>query len=260
MKINGININGMNIISEQNGGATEFGPESFDPSDTDQADFDLKFIYQKRRSYLVGVITEEVYQVLLPHLNSLRKGTGETTRSGALMVRLYKPGEPIVFDQELLTTEDYHYPNIIKAYSVEYTEDIFDPTENIDSYRIVAIDMIWCREDTLFERLIKLVNLIPTKVSKYRGVYTKYIYKVLKQLHPDLGISKKAMFVVDSHVQDLFLRIAEEASRLARYTYRKEITEREIAVATRLVLPEMLANHATREGRCVLERYKQSNQ
>ena len=42
-----------------------------------------------------------------------------------------------------------------------------------------------------------------------------YIYKVFKQVHPDVGVSTKAMKIMDSFVNDAFERIADEASRLA---------------------------------------------
>ena len=45
--------------------------------------------------------------------------------------------------------------------------------------------------------------------------YGIYIYKVLKQVHPDTGVSSKAMSIMNSFVNDLFERIAGEASRLA---------------------------------------------
>ena len=47
--------------------------------------------------------------------------------------------------------------------------------------------------------------------------YGIYIYKVLKQVHPDTGVSSKAMSIMNSFVNDLFERIAEEFSRLAHY-------------------------------------------
>ncbi|XP_061286526.1 histone H2B type 2-E-like [Bos javanicus] len=45
--------------------------------------------------------------------------------------------------------------------------------------------------------------------------YSVYVYKVLKQVHPDTGISSKAMGIMNSFVNDIFERIAGEASRLA---------------------------------------------
>ena len=45
--------------------------------------------------------------------------------------------------------------------------------------------------------------------------YGIYIYKVLKQVHPDTGVSSKAMSIMNSFCNDLFERIAGEASKLA---------------------------------------------
>merc|ERR1712071_429130 len=54
--------------------------------------------------------------------------------------------------------------------------------------------------------------------------YGIYIYKVLKQVHPDTGVSSKAMSIMNSFVNDLFERIAAEASKLAQYNKRSTIT------------------------------------
>uniref|UniRef100_A0A9J7Z2D0 Core Histone H2A/H2B/H3 domain-containing protein n=1 Tax=Cyprinus carpio carpio TaxID=630221 RepID=A0A9J7Z2D0_CYPCA len=40
--------------------------------------------------------------------------------------------------------------------------------------------------------------------------YAIYVYKVLKQVHPDTGISSKAMGIMNSFVNDIFERIAGE--------------------------------------------------
>ncbi|CAL8139022.1 unnamed protein product [Orchesella dallaii] len=66
---------------------------------------------------------------------------------------------------------------------------------------------------------------------KRKESYAIYIYKVLKQVHPDTGVSSKAMSIMNSFVNDLFERIAAEASRLAHYNKRTTITSREIQTA-----------------------------
>ena len=40
--------------------------------------------------------------------------------------------------------------------------------------------------------------------------YATYIYKVLKQVHPEVGVSKKSMAILNSFVSDIFERIASE--------------------------------------------------
>ncbi|XDB63252.1 hypothetical protein AB1E18_016583 [Capra hircus] len=90
--------------------------------------------------------------------------------------------------------------------------------------------------------------------------YSVYVYKVLKQVHPDTGISSKAMGIMNSFVNDIFERIAGEASRLAHYNKRSTITSREIQTAVRLLLPGELAKHAVSEGTKAVTKYTSSNQ
>ncbi|XP_007555239.2 histone H2B 1/2-like [Poecilia latipinna] len=88
--------------------------------------------------------------------------------------------------------------------------------------------------------------------------YAIYVYKVLKQVHPDTGISSKAMSIMNSFVNDIFERIASEASRLAHYNKRSTITSREIQTAVRLLLPGELAKHAVSEGTKAVTKYTSS--
>ncbi|XP_024104176.1 histone H2B type 1-A-like [Pongo pygmaeus] len=88
--------------------------------------------------------------------------------------------------------------------------------------------------------------------------YSIYVYKVLKQVHPDTGISSKAMSIMNSFVSDIFERIAGEASRLAHYDKRSTITSREIQTAMSLLLPGELAKHAVSEGTKAVTKYTSS--
>merc|ERR1712124_143679 len=58
------------------------------------------------------------------------------------------------------------------------------------------------------------------KKKKRTESYSSYIYKVLKQVHPDTGISSKAMSIMNSFINDAFERIAVEAGKLVRSTRR----------------------------------------
>ncbi|KAF9924021.1 putative histone H2B 3 [Linnemannia zychae] len=95
--------------------------------------------------------------------------------------------------------------------------------------------------------------------KKHRSeTYSSYIYKVLKQVHPDTGISNKAMSILNSFVNDIFERIAGEASKLAAYNKRSTISSREIQTAVRLILPGELAKHAVSEGTKAVTKYTSS--
>ncbi|XP_065059246.1 histone H2B, gonadal-like [Rhopilema esculentum] len=94
--------------------------------------------------------------------------------------------------------------------------------------------------------------------KKRKESYSIYIYKVLKQVHPDTGVSSKAMSIMNSFVNDIFERIAQEASRLAHYNKKATIPSREIQTAVRLLLPGELAKHAVSEGTKAVTKYTSS--
>ena len=95
------------------------------------------------------------------------------------------------------------------------------------------------------------------KVTR-KQTYSTYIYKVLKQVHPDTGISSKAMGIMNSFVNDIFDRVALEASRLTKYAKKNTMSSREIQTAIRLLLPGELAKHAVSEGTKAVTKYTSS--
>ena len=100
-----------------------------------------------------------------------------------------------------------------------------------------------------------------TKARKKRKSesFNTYIYKVLKQVHPDTGISSRAMSVMNSLSNDVFQRLATEASKLAQNNKRPTIISRDIQTAVRLILPGELAKHAVSEGTKAVAKYTNSD-
>jgi len=96
------------------------------------------------------------------------------------------------------------------------------------------------------------------KNKKRSETYSTYIYKVLKQVHPDTGISRRAMGIMNSFINDIFERIAGEAGRLVRYNKKSTLSSREIQTAVRLLLPGELAKHAVSEGTKAVTKYTSS--
>ena len=149
-------------ISFQNGGAdTFYESESVSDENSENGTVDETVeIYQKRRSYILITINKDLYDLILKNIEKLRHGDRTSTRSGALEVRVFKPGDRIVIDRVLLTTDDYKYPDKIMCYSSVFTPDvILENPLDIDTYRLFGFDLIWCREDTLFERLQQFFNI-----------------------------------------------------------------------------------------------------
>ena len=88
--------------------------------------------------------------------------------------------------------------------------------------------------------------------------YKLYINRVLKQLHPDISISKKSMQIMNNFTEDMFRRIATEGGKLARYSKKQTITSKHVQLSVRLVLSGELAKHAVVEGERAVNTYNES--
>ena len=95
--------------------------------------------------------------------------------------------------------------------------------------------------------------------KKRNETFGIYIYKVLRQVHPAKGISKKAMNIMNSMVYDTFDQIAILAAQLIRYTKKRTLSFKEILTCVKLLLPGELANHAISEGQRAVSKYTNNN-
>merc|ERR1712205_189925 len=96
--------------------------------------------------------------------------------------------------------------------------------------------------------------------KKRRGeTFSVYIYRVLKQVHPELGVSKKSMSIMNSFINDIFEKVAGESSRLVRYNKKHTLSSREVQTAVRLLLPGELAKHAVAEGTKAVTKFSSNN-
>ena len=76
-------------------------------------------------------------------------------------------------------------------------------------------------------QIILSFQIISRRVLRFDRMLTR-LFLVLKQVHPDTGISNRAMSILNSFVNDIFERVATEASKLAAYNKKSTISSREI--------------------------------
>lgn len=85
------------------------------------------------------------------------------------------------------------------------------------------------------------------KISRVRGgrkakraqdlSFSCYVYRVMKQVHPDASISKNAMKVMSCFINDIFEKVTTEASHLTSINKKKTFTIRDAQSAVKLVVP-----------------------
>ena len=105
----------------------------------------------------------------------------------------------------------------------------------------------------------KKLGLKKLRRPKRHETFSVYIYKVLKQVHQDTGISKKSMSIMNSFINDLFEKIALEASKLVRYNKKHTLSAQDIQSSVKLILPGELARHAIIEGSKAINKISSSS-
>ncbi|CAH3173668.1 unnamed protein product, partial [Porites evermanni] len=130
----------------------------------------------------------------------------------------------------------------------------FDPNSNPPCYKTQDEDIVIQQDDEIRLRIVG-TRVDANDIFAIGSLMDDYL--VLKQVHPDTSISRKAMGMMNSFVNDSFERIAFEASRLALYSKRSTLSSREIQTAVKLLLPGELSKHAISEGTKAVSKYDQ---
>ena len=97
----------------------------------------------------------------------------------------------------------------------------------------------------------------PRKRKPAEKGYATYLHKVHKQIHADkkLTISSKAMSVVNAIVEDLELRLADRAFKLAKFQKKSTLAAPHVQTATKMIFPPDMGGMAIQEGTKCLTRY-----
>ena len=86
--------------------------------------------------------------------------------------------------------------------------------------------------------------------------FRNYLFKILKEIYSDTGITKQAMDSLNSLINYLFEVIATEASSVMMESNRTILTANDIQTAIRRILPGELQKHAVSEGTKAIVKFK----
>ncbi|VDL19427.1 unnamed protein product [Hymenolepis diminuta] len=139
---------------------------------------------------------------------------------------------------------------VLKVFLENVIRDAVTYTEHAKRKTVTAMDVVYA-----LKRQGRTLYGFEEMTSK--GKPMKHAKKaiVLRQIHPETGISSRAMSIMNSFVNDLFERLATEASRLSRCNEKLTMTSHDIQTAVRLILPGELARHAISEGTKAVTKY-----
>ena len=85
-----------------------------------------------------------------------------------------------------------------------------------------------------------------------------YIYRVIKEIKPEFGISKSAMGLFNSILAELFDNTMQEARNLCLFHNKQTIASKEIETAIKLLYPGELGKLAVQYGRQSLQKFSEN--
>ena len=85
------------------------------------------------------------------------------------------------------------------------------------------------------------------------------MYNVLKEVHPDVGVSSKAMSIMNSFCNDIFERLATEAQRIMRQNNKSIMGVQEMQQAVKKIIPGELCEECDFEGLEACKKYTSSD-
>ncbi len=88
--------------------------------------------------------------------------------------------------------------------------------------------------------------------------FQTYIYRVLKEVKPELGISKQCMSLINNVLAELFIKIMTESRNLMIFSKKQTLSSKEIETAVKLLFPGELQKLAIQTSRASMQKYAES--
>ena len=85
--------------------------------------------------------------------------------------------------------------------------------------------------------------------------FQTYIFRVLKEVKPELSISKKGIMLVNNIIAELFIKVMNEARNLMIFSKKQTLSSKEIESAIKLHFPGELMKLAIQTSRGSLQKF-----
>ena len=86
-------------------------------------------------------------------------------------------------------------------------------------------------------------------------ILRRYIGKILKTTHPELGISSNALRMTNNIVEDWQSRLVAGSGKVAKAAKKSTLSSRHVQAATRVLLPFGLSKAAVSNGTAAVAKF-----
>ena len=89
--------------------------------------------------------------------------------------------------------------------------------------------------------------------------FQTYIFRVLKEVKPELGISKKGIALINNIIAELFIKIMQDARNLMIFSKKQTLSSKEIETSIKLHFPGELQKLAVQTSRASMQKFAENN-
>ncbi|XP_020254011.1 histone H2B.2-like [Asparagus officinalis] len=142
--------------------------------------------------------------------NGVLDGLGETqTQQDSQPIQASSIVEIVARDEEAREEPKPEEPKKVKSKNSKAQEEQREPTDEKakPKGRQAQEARVTAQGKTQKGRRRRRRNFAGGEYTEVQGNYKRYVFKVLKQVHPELGMSSRAMTVIDAMMNDMFERI-----------------------------------------------------
>lgn len=130
-----------------------------------------------------------------------------------------------------------------------------------------GVNMLYHEKKPKVTKTVKTGDDTKSKVVKTGDVPKKshsditlntYIQRVLKQVHPNIGLNASSLSQINQYLMVLLERITDVAKELSYSDEKKTLTSRDVQSAVMILLPGELAKHAVSESTKAITKFNAS--
>ena len=88
------------------------------------------------------------------------------------------------------------------------------------------------------------------RIHKFKPTenFERHLYRLLKQIHPELGVGRTTMVTLNHMLLEVYKKLARTAGEVSAHTKGQTLTAKDIQTAIKLSLPGEFQKHAVSES------------
>ena len=95
-------------------------------------------------------------------------------------------------------------------------------------------------------------------IKKKRRTFKTYIRRVLRKIHPNLGLSRDAAEIINSLIEKVLADIAFESAKVTHFNKKQTFSVNHCKAVVKILFPGELKKQALQQGKISLQKFDET--